>query len=146
MRWIIAALALSSLAACASAPTPSSGGWSYGYDAGRGLATATQREPGGSTSATFTCRPPNGDLTITDYTLAGSGEATIRVGSYEMRASARSEGGRLVIALPQSPPALAAAVPGAAMSISAGGSTHALAPGAAERFSEVANACWQRGS
>ncbi|HVK80303.1 MAG TPA: hypothetical protein VM915_06800, partial [Verrucomicrobiae bacterium] len=43
-------------------------GWTYAYV--EGVATATQRDDRGRVTATMTCRPPTGDIVITDYTLA----------------------------------------------------------------------------
>jgi len=152
MRPLIAALALAAtLAGCATAPpAPSAGGWSFDYDAAQSLAIATQREPGGAVTATFTCRAPSGDLTITDYTLPSASRATVTVGGFEMQAPARGEtvDGRaaLVVPLPQSPPALAAVREGVSMMVSAGGRRHALAAGAARHFQLVAQSCWPTGS
>jgi len=152
MRTLLAAAVVSAaLAGCATAPpAPSAGGWSFDYDAAESLAIATQREPGGTVTATFTCRAPNGDLTITDFTLPGASRATVTVGGFEMQAPARSEtvAGRaaLVVPLPQSPPALAAVREGVAMTIGAGGRRHALAAGAARHFQLVAQSCWPSGS
>jgi hypothetical protein len=42
-------------------------GWSYAY--AEGVATATQRDDRGRITATMTCRPPTGDIVITDFTL-----------------------------------------------------------------------------
>ncbi|MET0182066.1 MAG: hypothetical protein ABW199_04180 [Caulobacterales bacterium] len=148
MRPMLAAAALGALTlltACATAPSgPATGGWSYGYDASAGLATATLREPSGQVTTTFTCRPPSGDLVITDRTLRG-GSATIQIGAFSTRADARG-GSPLTLAFPQSPPLLAAARGGEEMSITAGGGTHRLAPGAAQKLREVADACWPQGS
>ncbi len=148
MRIALAAAALSFLAACATAPaTPSAGGWSLAYDARNGETVATQREPGGAVTAAISCRAPNGDLRIADYTLAAAGgEARVTVGGMSVEAPARRDGGALVVSLAQSPPILAAVGNGAPMSVSAGGRTHALAQGASIKLREVALACWPQGS
>jgi hypothetical protein len=52
-------------------------GWTYAYAGG--VATATQRDDRGRVTATLTCRPPSGDIIITDYTLARDRRA--RLGS-----------------------------------------------------------------
>lgn len=148
MRFVIAASLCLALAACASAPmgAPDAGGWSIGYDPASRLATASQRDPSGRVTATFTCRGPDGDLMITDYGLSGASEATVTVGALSIRVPARSGGGGLSIALPQRPPILSAAGNNAQMAIAAGGRSHVLAAGASLKLREVADACWPQGS
>ena len=146
MRLFIAAALLSVLAACASAPTPSAGGWSIGYDPATRLSTATQREPNGQVTATFACQAPSGDLIITDYTLSGASEATVTMGTLSIRVPAHAAGGGLAVALPQRPPILSAVGDNVAMTVAAGGRTHTLAPGAGIKLRDVALACWPQGS
>ncbi len=145
MRIILAAACLLALAGTAAAQ---SNNWTYRYDAAAGLAVAQSRD-GGDLSATFTCRPPDGQLVITDYTLGRRrvSEAQVRVGDITITVPARQEradGKRvLVISLPQAPPILAGALqPTAAMSITAGGRSHTLQEGAGTRLREVAYNCW----
>lgn len=156
MRHLIAAAALLALSACASAPPPaaSAGGWTYAYDAAHGQAIATQTEPNGSVSATFSCQPPTGDLVVADYSLArgaGDAQATIRVDTFSITVPARYGSGAtgqpaLLVPLPQRPPVLAAARAGVPMTIAVGGRSHELAEGAAQKLQEVAYACWTSGS
>lgn len=144
------ALACLGLAAAVPAAAQSAA-WSFVYDGGSGLATATMRDDG-DVAVTFTCQAPAGEIMVSDFTL-GRGRAstaTIRIGEFSMNVPSRVERvGRkraLVIPLPQSPPVLAAVGPDRAMTISAGGRSHTLAPGAGERLREVAYNCWSQGS
>lgn len=145
MRIFLAAACLIALAATASAQ---SGNWTYRYDAALGHALAQSREDG-DLAATFHCRPPNGDLVITDYTLGRRrvDQAQVRVGDISITVPARTDrvdGERaLIISLPQAPPILAGALhPTAAMTVTAGGRSHTLAQGAGQKLREVAYNCW----
>jgi len=145
VRIILAAACLLAFAGTAAAQ---SNNWTYRYDASAGLATAQSRD-GGNLSATFTCRPPDGQLVITDYTLGRRrvNQAQVRVGDMTITVPARQDRvGRdrvLVISLPQAPPILASALsPSAAMSITAGGRSHTLQEGAGTRLRDVAYNCW----
>lgn len=145
MRTLFAAACLIALALPAAAQSAS---WTFRYDAAAGQAIAQSREDG-DLAAMFTCRPPNGDLTITDFTLGRRrvSEAQVRVGDIAITVPARTDrvdGGRaLIIALPQAPPILAGALqPNAAMTVTAGGRTHTLPEGAGTKLREVAYNCW----
>lgn len=145
MRIFLAAACLIALAATASAQ---SGAWTYRYDAAVGHALAQSRD-GGDLVASFHCRPPNGDLVITDYTLGRRrvDQAQVRVGDISITVPARTDrvdGERaLIISLPQAPPILAGALhPTAAMTVTAGGRSHTLAQGAGQKLREVAYNCW----
>lgn len=145
MRTFLAAACLLALAGTAAAQ---SNNWTFRYDAAAGLAIAQSRA-GGDLDATFTCRPPDGELVITDYTLGRRrvNEAQVRVGEISITVPARTDrvdGQRaLIISLPQAPPILAGALhPTAAMSITAGGRSHTLQEGAGTRLREVAYNCW----
>lgn len=127
------------------------GGWSYAYAGG--VATATQRDDRGRVTATLTCRPPSGDLIITDYTLTRDRRArtaAVGIGNMTVNVPAsvdRAENGRaLIVRLPQRPPILAGVQPSDRLTVAVGGRSHTYLPGSATRMNEVAYACWQGGS
>jgi hypothetical protein len=123
-------------------------GWSYAYL--EGVATATQRDDRGRVTATLTCRPPEGDIVIHDYTLArqgrGASTSAVRIGALSVNVPSRVEGrGRnraLVINLPQRPPILAAVQPTDQLSVTVNNETHTYMEGAPAKMREVAYACW----
>ena len=126
-------------------------GWTYAYAGG--IATATQRDDRGRVTATLTCRPPTGDLIITDYTLVRdrrANRAAVGIGNLTINVPPsvdRAEGGRaLIVRLPQRPPILAGVQPSDRLTVAVGGRTHTYLAGSATRMSEVAYACWQGGS
>jgi hypothetical protein len=122
--------------------------WSYAYTAG--VATATERDNRGRVTATITCRPPTGDIVLSDFTLAGPGRrartSAVRIGAMSVNVPSRVEGrGRtraLMINLPQRPPILAAVQPTDQLSITVGSQTRTLARGGPDKMKEVAYACW----
>ncbi|MGE3142135.1 MAG: hypothetical protein AB7L65_02335 [Hyphomonadaceae bacterium] len=126
------------------------GAWMYAYDTAAGMAVARQQDRRGDVAAMFSCRPPNGDLTIADFELGRqrTQTATVRIGDLSITVPARNDrvnGDRaLVIPLPQSPPVLAGVREGAVMTISVGNRSHTLAQGAGQKLREVAYACWPR--
>lgn len=123
-------------------------GWSYAYT--DGVATATQRDDRGRVTATLTCRPPEGDIVIHDFTLVrrarGASTVAVRIGAMSVNVPARVEGrGRnraLVINLPQRPPILAAVQPNDQLSVTVGNETHTYMDGGPAKMREVAYACW----
>jgi len=123
-------------------------GWSYAYV--EGVATATQRDDNGRITATLTCRPPEGNIVIHDYTLARAGRraesSAVRIGAMQVNVPSSVEGsGRnraLVINLPQRPPILAAVQPTDRLSVTVGNQTHTYMDGGPARMREVAYACW----
>ena len=64
-------------------PAQQQEGWSYAYT--DGVAAATLRDSRGRVTATLTCRPPTGDIVVTDYTLArtarNANTAAVRIGA-----------------------------------------------------------------
>jgi hypothetical protein len=134
------------LAAPSVAPAQE-GGWTYAYT--NGVATATERTDGRIT-ATLTCRPPTGDIVITDYSLARAGRrantAAVRIGALSINVPASVQGrGReraLVINLPQRPPILAAVQPNDQLSVTVNNQTHTFRTGGPDKMKEVAYACW----
>lgn len=123
-------------------------GWTYAYV--EGVATATERDDHGRVTATLTCRPPTGNIVITDYTMARNARrattSAVRIGAMQVNVPSRVEGrGRqqaLVIDLPQRPPILAAVQPTDRLSVTVGNDTHTFQDGGPTRMKEVAYACW----
>lgn len=115
-----------------------------------GVATATQRDDDGRVTATMTCRPPTGDIVISDFTLARSARratiATVGVGAMSVNVPMTLEGrGRnraVTINLPQRPPILAGVQPTDRVTVTVNGQTHTYLAGSANRMKEVAFACW----
>ncbi len=145
------ALAICALAICAAPvlATAQSSSWTYAYV--DGAATATHRD-GENVIATMTCRPPDGDIIITDATFGrGARNATraqVRIGAMSVDVPATSERQRrnkhrITIHLPQRPPILAAVQPNDQLSVTVNGETHIYANGGPARMAEVAYACWQ---
>ncbi|ANP47526.1 hypothetical protein [Candidatus Viadribacter manganicus] len=123
-------------------------GWSYAYT--DGVATATQRDNRGRVTATLTCRPPTGDIVVTDYTLARNARnartAAVRIGVMSVNVPMTLEGrGRnrtVVINLPQRPPILAAVQPNDRLSVTVNNQTVTYLEGGPARMREVAYGCW----
>lgn len=144
--WIAAFACAAALAATPSAAQD--GGWSYAYV--EGVATATQRDDRGRVTATLTCRPPEGDIVVTDYTLARQARratsAAVQLGNLTINVPATVEGrGRnaaLVINLPQRPPIMAGALPTDRLTVTVNNNTHTYQAGSSAKLREVAHACW----
>ncbi len=140
-------LAAAAFAAITLAAGPAAANWTFGYDTTAGLVTATNMD-GDDVAVSFTCRPPSGEILITDYTFGRvrGNQAAVRVGDLTINVPARGERVNrrraLVIPLPQSPPVLAAVREGVPMSVAIGGRTHELAAGAGVKLREVAQSCW----
>lgn len=119
-------------------------GWSYAYV--DGVATATETDGRGRVTATLTCRPPTGDIVITDYSANGrtrrATTVAVRIGALSVNVPSRSEGRALVISLPQRPPILAAVQPTDRLSVTVGNDTRTFQDGGPTRMKEVAYACW----
>lgn len=123
-------------------------GWTYAF--ANGEAVATQRDDRGRVTATLTCRPPEGDIILRDYTLGGAGRratvSAVRIGAMSVNVPSEVEGrGRnraLVIHLPQRPPILAAVQPTDQLSVTVNNRTHTYLDGGPAKMREVAYACW----
>jgi len=123
-------------------------GWTYEFV--EGVATATQRDDRGRVTATLTCRPPEGDIVITDYGFGRNARraqtAAVTVGQMTVNVPAQTAGrGRnaaVTINLPQRPPVLAAVQPNDRLSVTVNGQTNTYLAGSATRLKEVAFACW----
>lgn len=149
MRKLMAAcVCAAALAAPAVAPAQEQNGWTYAYV--DGVATATQRDDRGRVTATLTCRPPEGDIVIHDYTLVrrarGADTAAVRIGAMQVNVPMSLDGrGReraVVINLPQRPPILAAVQPTDRLSVTVNNETHTYLEGGPQKMKEVAYACW----
>lgn len=144
--WAVGVCALV-MALPGAAPAQQSG-WTYAYT--DGVATATERDSNGRVTATLTCRPPTGDIVITDYSLARAGRrantAAVRIGALSVNVPASVQGrGReraLVINLPQRPPILAAVQPNDQLSVTVNNQTHTFRDGGPDKMKEVAYGCW----
>ncbi len=98
----------------------------------------------------LTCRPPTGDIVLTDFTLArsarGASQASVRIGAMAVNVPMTLEGrGRnraVSINLPQRPPILAAVQPNDRLSVTVNNQTVTYAEGGPARMREVAYACW----
>ncbi len=149
MRKLLAAcVCVLALAAPGVTPAQEREGWTYAYV--NGVATATERNDDGRVTTTLTCRPPEGDIELRDFTLARQGRRTqtsqVRIGAMSVNVPSRVEGsGRnraLVINLPQRPPILAAVQPTDRLSVTVGNETHTTLEGGPAKMREVAYACW----
>ncbi|MES1197301.1 MAG: hypothetical protein ABUL55_01635 [Pseudomonadota bacterium] len=123
-------------------------GWTYAYD--NGVATATQRDDRGKVIATMTCRPPDGDIIFSDYTLARfarrANSAAIGVGNLTVTIPASVQrAGRdqvLTIHLPQRPPILAGVQPTDHITVTVAGHSQTYGDGSGVQMKDLAYACW----
>lgn len=124
-------------------------GWNYEFTS-EGVATATQRDNRGRVTATLTCRPPEGDIVITDYTFGRNARrastAAVGIGQLTVNVPAQTVGrGRtaaVTVNLPQRPPILAGVQPNDRLSVTVNGQTNTYLAGSAQKMKEVAWACW----
>ena len=136
------------LAAPGASPAQQQEGWSYAYV--EGVATATERDDRGRVTATLTCRPPEGDIVISDFTLTRAGRraqtAAVRIGNMTinvpMELKGRGRNRAVTINLPQRPPILAAVQPNDRLSVTVNNETVTYMDGGPARMREVAYACW----
>jgi hypothetical protein len=141
----VCALALSAPAISVAQDQP---GWSYAYT--DGVATAIERDDHAHITATITCRPPDGVMVLSDFTLVRAARratrADVRVGNLSVNIPARVDGrGRdqaLMIDLPQRPPILAGVQPTDHISVTVNNQTRVMGDGSATKLREVAYACW----
>ncbi|HRE45785.1 MAG TPA: hypothetical protein PKY87_17690 [Terricaulis sp.] len=143
-----AAVCVLALGAAGAALAQNQPGWRYAYT--DGVATATQSDDRGRVTATFTCRPPTGDIVITDYTLGPRARrvttASVTLGNLTINVPATVEGrgrnARVLINLPQRPPILAGVQERDIVTVVVNNQTHAYQAGSALRLKEVAYGCW----
>jgi hypothetical protein len=148
MRNLLATCVCVAAMAIPSASQAQQGRWTYAYTAG--VATATETDGNGRVTATITCRPPTGDIVISDYSLARAGRraqtSAVRIGAMQVNVPSSVQGsGRrraLVINLPQRPPILAAVQPTDRLSVTVNGQTRTYSDGGPARMKEVAYGCW----
>jgi hypothetical protein len=144
----IAACALTLIAPGAAMAQADLPGWSYAYD--DGVATATERDERGRVTARLSCRPPTGDIIISDYTLARAGRgattSAVRIGQISINVPSKVEGrGRnraLTINLPQRPPVLAGVQPTDQLTLTVNNQTRTFRDGGPLKMREIAYACW----
>lgn len=148
MRRLFAACACAlALAAPGSSPAQTAG-WTYAYV--DGVAIATERDDRGRVTATMTCRPPTGDIVLSDFTLVRAARrartAAVRIGNLSvnvpMQVTGRGRSRAVTINLPQRPPILAGALPTDRIAVTVNSETRTMLAGSAERMREVAFACW----
>ena len=147
-KLLVGIVCVAAMAVPSVSPAQQQEGWSYAYT--EGVATATQRDSRGRVTATLTCRPPIGDIIVTDYTLArsarGANTAAVRIGAMSVNVPMTLEGrGRnrtVVINLPQRPPILAAVQPNDRLSVTVNNQTVTYMDGGPARMREVAYGCW----
>lgn len=132
--------------------SPASGqqtiGWTYAY--AEGVATATERDDRGRVTASFACRPPTGDIVLSDFTLVRNARrattAAVRIGQLSVNVPMRVEGrGRnraVTINLPQRPPILAGLQETDVVSVTVNNQTHTYRAGSAQQMRDIAYACW----
>lgn len=151
-----AALALAGCASTpAAAPAPagpqtSAGTWSFGFDAGPGIANADLKGADGALLARLSCQAPKGPFVVTDWTNAAEGRASFAIGDAAAAAMAVVEPveGRPAakVAIPVADSVFRALTPAAPVALTINGRTHVLASGAASRVNDVLNSCRATGS
>lgn len=148
MRKLLAACVIMGAMSITGSATAQNGAWTYAYV--DGVATATQRDDDGDVVVTLMCRPPTGDIVITDHTFGRAARrvesAGVRIGAMLVQVPATVEGrgsrARVVVNLPQRPPILAAVQPTDRLSVTVNGTTHTYEDGGPAKMREVAYACW----
>ena len=148
MRAVAALVCAMALMAPGSVHAQNTAGWTSDYT--DGVVTATERDDHGRVTATITCRPPDGVMVLSDFTLANAGRraqrADVKIGNLSVNIPSRVEGrGRdqaLRIDLPQRPPILAAVQPNDHITITVNRQTRELSDGSAVKMKEVAYGCW----
>lgn len=147
MRQIFAA-ALGALVLAAAMPAAAAG-WRYAYE--NGAATATETNDDNDVIVTISCRPPDGEMVLTDYTFGRevrrATQATVTIGdmSVTVPATVTRERRKHIVAirLPQRPPVLAGIQPHHTLSVTVAGQTHTYSSGGPGKMAEVAYGCWQ---
>ncbi|HVV34609.1 MAG TPA: hypothetical protein VHC73_15385 [Vitreimonas sp.] len=148
MRAVAALVCAMALMAPGAVLAQNTAGWTSDYT--DGVVTATERDDHGRVTATITCRPPDGVMVLSDFTLANAGRraqrADVKIGNLSVNIPSRVEGrGRdqaLRIDLPQRPPILAAVQPNDHITITVNRQTRELSDGSAVKMKEVAYGCW----
>jgi len=165
-RWMgVAGVALVlAVSACATSPEPpqpppksvtSAGTWTYAFDAGPGLASATLSAADGLPIVRFACKAPDGALLVQDWTFSRARQngypATFTLGARSASFAGIVSGdgaGRQALSfqVPAHDAVFADLTPSSPVSTAAAGFTHVWAPGAASRLNDVLNSCHTAGS
>jgi hypothetical protein len=143
-----AALCIATLATPSFSAAQSQSTWTNSYT--DGVVTATETDDHGRVTAMIQCRPPTGDLVLSDFTLARDGRRArtsgVGIGNMTVNVPSRVErNGRddaLMINLPQRPPILAGVQPSDHITVTVNNRTHTLSDGSAVKMKEVAYGCW----
>lgn len=166
VRLLVAVVAAAALAACAStdkasdappkASVSSSGSWAFAFDAGSGVASATLVGAEGAALVRLSCKAPNGEVQVADYTwgkakVAEAVPVEFAIGSAKTGPVGRiapATDGRVALqfATPSNDKVFRALTPNAAVSASTPTRTHAWAAGAATRINDMLNSCRATGS
>lgn len=123
-------------------------GWAYAYS--DGVVTATETDSHGRVTAMITCRPPDGVIVLSDFTLARDGRrartADVGIGNLTITVPSRvARNGRqdaLMIDLPQRPPILAGVQPSDHITVTVNRRSRVMSDGSAIKMKEVAYGCW----
>ena len=150
MRTVAALACAMALAAPGAAFSQDATASSWTSEYTDGVVTATEHDSHGRVTATITCRPPDGVMVLTDYTLVNAGRraqrADVKIGNLTVNIPSRVDGrGRdqaLRIDLPQRPPILAGVQPTDHITITVNRQTRELSDGSATKMQEVAYGCW----
>lgn len=147
-KHLAVALCLATLALPGVGAAQDQSTWTNSYT--DGVVTATETDSHGRVTAMIQCRPPTGDLVLSDFTLAGQGRRArtsgVGIGNMTVNVPSRVErNGRqdaLMINLPQRPPILAGVQPTDHITITVNNRSRVLSDGSAVKMKEVAYGCW----
>lgn len=145
---IAAALCIATLATPSLSAAQNQSTWTTSYT--NGVVTATETDSHGRITAMIQCRPPTGDIILSDFTLAGDGRRArtsgVGIGNMTVNVPSHVErNGRqdaLTINLPQRPPILAGVQPTDHITVTVNNRSHTLSDGSAVKMKEVAYGCW----
>jgi hypothetical protein len=115
-----------------------------------GAVTATETDSHGRVTAMIQCRPPTGEIVLSDFTLARDGRRAPRAGvgignmtvNVPSRVDRNAGNDALMINLPQRPPILAGVQPNDHITVTVNNRSHVLSDGSALKMKEVAYGCW----
>jgi hypothetical protein len=139
----------------ATGPTPPviAGDWSFDFDAGPGVATATLIDAAGQTRAVVRCQAPRGPIVLTDFSLpplAADRSVSLTIGAYQSTTlgAGVTDNGRAAVrfSLPPADPVFQAITPHAPVRLATDNRGHVWQPGAALQINAVLNACIAPGS
>ncbi|MBS0384108.1 MAG: hypothetical protein JSS00_02015 [Proteobacteria bacterium] len=145
---LAAVLCMATLSAPSFSAAQTQSTWTSSYT--DGVVTATETDARGRITAMIQCRPPTGDLVLSDFTLARDGRrartSAVGIGNMTVNVPSRVErNGRddaLMINLPQRPPILAGVQPTDHITVTVNNRSHTLSDGSAVKMKEVAYGCW----